>query len=47
VHISFWWENLKIKGDNLEDRDVNGRIILKWIFEKWDGKHELDQSVSG
>jgi hypothetical protein len=21
----------------LTDPDVDGRIILKWIFEKWDG----------
>ena len=21
----------------LEDRSVEGRIILKWIFEKWEG----------
>jgi hypothetical protein len=21
-----------------EDRDVDGRIILKWILEKWDGE---------
>jgi hypothetical protein len=25
------------KGEHLEDRDVYGKIILKWIFEKWDG----------
>jgi len=25
----------------LEDLRVDGRIILKGIFEKWDGGHEL------
>jgi hypothetical protein len=23
--------------DHLEDPDVDGRIILSWIFRKWDG----------
>jgi hypothetical protein len=24
------------KRDNLEDQGVDGRIILRWIFRKWD-----------
>jgi hypothetical protein len=30
----FWWGDLG--EDHLEDLGVYGRIILKWIFEKWD-----------
>jgi hypothetical protein len=25
------------EGDHLKDPSVDDRIILKWIFEKWDG----------
>ena len=41
VHSWFWLGNLK-KLDHLEDPGFDGRIILSWIFMKWDEEHGLD-----
>jgi hypothetical protein len=29
--MGFWWGSLR-EGDHLKDPDVDGRIILKWVF---------------
>jgi hypothetical protein len=31
------------EGDHLEGQEVDGRIILKWIFEKWKGYQYRDR----
>jgi hypothetical protein len=35
MHIGFWWENL-MESVYLEDLGENVRILLKYIFKKWD-----------
>jgi hypothetical protein len=37
VHTGFWWGDPS-EGDHLGDPGVDGRIILRWIFGKWDGR---------
>jgi len=51
VYTRFWWRNLR-EGDRLEDPRVDGRIILRWIFRKWDGDMDWidlaqDRGVAG
>jgi hypothetical protein len=36
VHTGFWEGDLR-EDDHLGDPSVDGRMILKWIFKKWDG----------
>jgi hypothetical protein len=35
VHTDFWWGDLR--EDHLGDPRIDGGIVLKWIFKKWDG----------
>ena len=46
VHTGFWLGNLRER-EHFEDLGVDGRIKLKCIFRKWDGRHGLDLSGSG
>ena len=36
MHTGFYWGNLK-EGDHLDELGIDGKIILKWILERWDG----------
>jgi len=35
AYTGFWWANLKER-DDLRDPGIDGRVILRWIFRKWD-----------
>jgi len=46
AYIEFWWGNLRER-DHLGEPDLNGRIILRWIFRKWDVRGVLNRTGSG
>jgi hypothetical protein len=35
-----------VRKPDLEDPGVDGRLILRWIFRKWNGVYRLDLSGS-
>jgi len=35
AYTGFWWGNLKER-DHLRNSRVDGEIILRWVFRKWD-----------
>jgi hypothetical protein len=41
LHTGLWRGNV-VERHRLEDLGVDGMVILRWIFRKWDGKHGLD-----
>jgi hypothetical protein len=44
--IYFWWGSLRER-DHWGDPDVDGRIILRGIFRKWEGLWGPDGAGSG
>ena len=41
MHTRFWLGNV-MERNHLEGPSVDGRIILRWIFRKFDRGHGLD-----
>jgi len=46
VYIGFWLGSLR-ETAQLEDPGIDGRIILRWIFKKWDVGLGLDRCGPG
>jgi hypothetical protein len=46
AHTGFWWGNLRVK-ERFEDPGIGQKIIVNWIFRKWDGGHGLNGAGSG
>jgi hypothetical protein len=36
VRTGFWWGNLRERA-HFENSVLEGKVILRWIFRKWDG----------
>jgi hypothetical protein len=37
----FWWGNVR-EGHHLQNLGIDGRIIIKWIINRWYGGHGMD-----
>jgi len=46
VHTGFRWGNLR-ENERFEDPGIGEKIIVNWIFRKWDGEHGLNRPGSG
>jgi hypothetical protein len=46
AYILFWWKNLRER-DHLEDPGIEGRIIQRWMFRKWDVGARTESSWLG
>jgi len=46
IRTGFWWENLEERG-HLEDLDLDGNIILKWVLQKYNEGRALHLFGSG
>jgi hypothetical protein len=40
LHKGIWWRNVRER-DPLEDTGIDGRIILRWVFRKWNEGHGM------